>query len=129
MGREMNVKSESAWKWLLALAAFSIALACGDGVASDLKSGKPKASDQEPARTVPSVNDGNSADTSDMIEVPASCMEGYERYAAGQYARAILLYERCIDTGTLNAEALGRTYRNIGIVHRAMKEFKTSEKQ
>jgi tetratricopeptide (TPR) repeat protein len=126
MESDMTVKSESAWKRPLALAAVSIALVCGNGVASGLAKDQVKAADQGAVRQDQSADDDKNAESGDMIQVPASCMEGYERYAAGQYAQAIELYERCIGTGTLNAEALGRTYRNIGIVYRAMKRFETS---
>lgn len=122
----MNLKSERTCKRLWVLIAMSAAFACGDGVASGSPSEASKAASQE-AGQADRLGDGpNGADSGEMIEVPASCMKGYAFYAAGQHEKAIELYKACIDTGTLNAEALGRTYRNIGIVYRAMKEFKTS---
>lgn len=122
----MNLKSEHTWKRLLVLIAMAVAFACGDGVASDVANGKPKPANQAASQAGRLGNEPNGADSGEMIEVPASCMSGYDRYAAGQYEKAIELYKACIGTGTLNAEALGRTYRNIGIVYRAMKEFKAS---
>ena len=122
----MNLKSEHVWKRWLVLVAMSTAFACGNCVARDLVNGKPKAASQGAGQSDRLGNRPIGADSEDMIEVPASCMKGYEFYATGQHEKAIELYKACIDTGMLNAEALGRTYRNIGIVYRAMKEFKTS---
>lgn len=73
-----------------------------------------------------SAKDADSAKPGEMIEVPASCIKGSELDAAGQHEKAIELYQACIDGGALNAEALGRTYRNIGIAYRGLRQFKTS---
>jgi len=126
MEGDMTVKSEISWKHLWMLVVVSTAFAFGDGVASGLVTDKLNATRQGAAPTDQPVDDRKTIDSDGMLKVPTSCMEGYRRYAAGQYEQAIKLYERCIDTGTLNAEALGRTYRNIGIVYRAMKQYETS---
>ena len=87
---------------------------------------KPRESGQAATGADQSVKGAKSVNPGEMIEVPASCMEGYDLYAAGQYQKAIELYKACIDGGTLNAESLGRTYRNIGLAYRGLKQFKTA---
>lgn len=87
---------------------------------------KPEEAGQTASGVDQSAKGAKNVNPGEMIEVPASCMEGYDLYAAGQYQKAIGLYKACIDGGTLNAESLGRTYRNIGIAYRGLKQFKTA---
>ncbi len=122
----MNLKSEHTWKGFSILIAMFVILACGDSVASGLVIGDSKAASQGAGKNDRFGNAPNGANSEDMIEVPASCMNGYDQYAVGQYEKAIELYKACIGSGALNAEALGRTYRNIGIAYRGLKQFKTS---
>ena len=45
------------------------------------------------------------------------CREGWNLNVQGQYDKAILSFDRCINEGDLSSATLARTYRNIGIVH------------
>ncbi len=46
------------------------------------------------------------------------CKTGWAETQSGNHAKAVELFEKCIENGELSGPSLARTYRNIGIAHR-----------
>ncbi len=46
------------------------------------------------------------------------CRDGWSNTQAGNYDRALALFQQCLSTGSLSAPDLLQTYRNIGITYR-----------
>ncbi|MBE7637341.1 tetratricopeptide repeat protein [Sneathiella sp. P13V-1] len=65
-------------------------------------------------------------DSSQKEENLADCIKGWSLNQRGQYTNALNLYDRCIEYGNLTEGNLSRTYRNIGIAYRGLKEYEKS---
>jgi len=82
---------------------------------SDDKSSAPKGTKCE--EDLEDLQTPDFDDTEDKEDL-SLCKSGWSATEAGDHAKAVTLFEKCIKTGRLSGKSLARTYRNIGIAYR-----------